>query len=270
MILGQEPWRPTNERRIDLHGFDLLERTRLLGCWIANGAEPPQVENRSERWQEIRLPSALVHHVYLSSDSGRERRQLLLALADAVRESSLPILVCGDFNLAPCTNDGWYGEQNSKWTTASEREALGQLIAAGQLVDTTAPSITGRQEFSFERQQGGKMGRFRCDLVLGEDCLCRALDVTYDHGVRSGIDAFTDHSAIVIEFAGGRYADANRFSGGTLGEHLERRGCRTWAIYVNRGDLISQNGYQAKARIPDCTKANRTGHSLRSRREKHP
>src|SRR5579872_2444594 len=37
LVLGQEPWRPTNEREIDLQGFDLLERTRLLGCWLAAG-----------------------------------------------------------------------------------------------------------------------------------------------------------------------------------------------------------------------------------------
>ncbi len=157
------------------------------------------MEDAGERWQVLRLPSLAVHHVYLSPHSSKERREHLLALARSIDPTEGSI-VMGDFNLAPRSQDGIFGDRPSLFTKRSEREAFEALLESSGLLDATATS--GEPEFTFERWQNGKPIRFRCDLALLSTCLRGGAQVIYDHSVRTD-PGFTDHSALVVDVAPG-------------------------------------------------------------------
>ncbi|MFF3358149.1 methyltransferase domain-containing protein [Streptomyces sp. NPDC002917] len=114
----------------------------------------------------------------------------------ATAEKGRPLLVCGDFNLAPRPEDGLFGEETSTFTTEAERQALQQLTQVADLIDTTADEAP---VFTFERIFNGKPSRFRCDLALLSDHLTATTTVTVDASVRSGPKGFTDHSALLID-----------------------------------------------------------------------
>jgi hypothetical protein len=82
--------------------------------------------------------------------------------------------VLGDFNLAPRI-----GDKPSGFTERSEREAFEAPLDSSALVDATA--ATGEPVFTFERWQGGKPIRFRCDLALLSACVGSTAKVIYDH-----------------------------------------------------------------------------------------
>jgi hypothetical protein len=105
-------------------------------------------------------------------------------------------VVLGDFNLAPRQQDGLYGDKPSRYTARWEREAFEALLNSAGLLDATATD--GEPEFTFERRQGGKPIRFRCDLALLSKSVGGTAQVTYDHSVRAR-DGFTDHSAVIVD-----------------------------------------------------------------------
>jgi exonuclease III len=196
-VLGQEPKRSCGEP-VELRGYEIVVNSGLTIAWVRQGLPIPAFVQGSNRWQMIDLGSALVHHVYLSPYSSKERRLALLDLARAITRGK-PTVVIGDFNLAPAPQDGWYGDQISQWTTPSERSALNQLLEAGRLVDSTSVNCFERQEFTFERVQDNRRVRFRCDLALVAADIRGQVKAHYDHSVRTGPDGFTDHSAIIME-----------------------------------------------------------------------
>jgi len=135
--------------------------------------------------------------VYLSPYSSAERRAMLDELARAI--SGTTSVVIGDFNLAPRPEDGLYGDQPSTFTKLPERRAFEHLLGAGDLVDATRPSQGETAAFTFERMQQGRATCFRCDLALVSSHIAGSATVIYDHSVRATPDAFTDHSALILD-----------------------------------------------------------------------
>lgn len=115
----------------------------------------------------------------------------------AAAEGGRPLLICGDFNLAPRPQDGLYDGEVSEFTADTERKALQHLLQSAWLVDTTGAD--GEAKFTFERLFTGKLSRFRCDLALLSDHLAAGVPVAARHEVRTGPEAFTDHSAILLD-----------------------------------------------------------------------
>lgn len=200
VVLAQEPWRRDAEPVV-LKGYNLVGHSQVIAAWVRHGLSASQIVQHAERWQELDVGGVTFHHVYLSPDSSKERRLLLLDLAGAVRDSGKHLVVAGDFNLAPTPEDGFFGGRISQWTKASERTALQKVLTDGNLVDTTSAQSSGRQEFTFERRQSGKALRFRCDLALVSIDIKGVAQTRYDHSVRLGPGSFTDHSAIVVDLA---------------------------------------------------------------------
>jgi exonuclease III len=155
-----------------------------------------------------------VHNVYLSAYSWKDRRDVLLKIAGELRKRNEPLIVAGDFNLAPSSDDGCFGEAPSKFTRQEEREALVDLLKSALLYDSTRCQNGTRAQFTFERLRKGIASRFRCDLALISDSIRSSIAVAYDHSVRKGPCAFTDHSALIIDFMPGDAPTVSNFSGG--------------------------------------------------------
>ena len=201
LLLSQEPFKPRSaEERPYLGGYRLLATSPLISSWIAEKYAAAAVLHRSERWHEISVGALAVHNVYLSPYSSKERREMLVQIAsDVGRAERHADMVVGDFNLAPRPADGHFGGKASNVTKLGEREAFATLLKSGSLYDSTCPEAENATEMTFERFRTNTWSRFRCDLALLSHSLRLSTAVTYDHSVRNGRHAFTDHSAIIVD-----------------------------------------------------------------------
>ncbi len=200
LLLAQEPFKPANQTRPDITGYRLISTTPLVSCWLAECHDCPKVIQHCERWHEVRFNGLDLHNVYLSPHSSKARRELLREMAYTVGGSDEECcVVLGDFNLAPRPEDGVFGDKLSTFTKAGERQAFASLISSGKLVDATCPEPGAPGEFTFERIHKGQSSRFRCDLALVSESLRGSAAIAYDHSVRQGAGAFTDHSAVLVD-----------------------------------------------------------------------
>ncbi|MFD8263596.1 endonuclease/exonuclease/phosphatase family protein [Streptomyces griseoluteus] len=197
IVLAQEPFKPADRTPPALGGFACAGGDGHLAIWVSEDLVPPAVSSPAAWVQRVELEWLVILQVHLDAYAGASRAAQLAELAAmATAEKGRPLLVCGDFNLAPRPADGLFGEETSTFTTEAERQALQQLTRAASLVDTTAdePPV-----FTFERIFNGKPSRFRCDLALLSDHLTATTTVTVDASVRNSPAAFTDHSALLID-----------------------------------------------------------------------
>lgn len=197
VVLAQEPFKPADRTPPVLGGFTFAGGDGHLAAWISEDLVPPAASSPRTWVQRIELEWLVVLQVHLDAHSGASRRAQLAELASmAAAEDGRPLLVCGDFNLAPRPEDGLFGEEASTFTTDMERRVLRQLTQAAGLVDTTAETPPA---FTFERVRSGRRSRFRCDIALLSDHLAATATITPDATVRTGPKAFTDHSALLID-----------------------------------------------------------------------
>ncbi|MET7778105.1 methyltransferase domain-containing protein [Streptomyces mirabilis] len=197
IVLAQEPFKPADRTPPVLGGFAFAGGDGHLAAWISEGFAPPAVSTPAPWVQRIELEWLVVLQVHLDAYAGASRATQLTELAAmATAEKGRPLLVCGDFNLAPRPEDGRFGEETSTFTTEAERQVLQQLMQVADLVDATAEEVPA---FTFERVFNGKPSRFRCDLALLSGHLTETTTVTVDAAVRSGPAAFTDHSALLVD-----------------------------------------------------------------------
>ncbi len=180
--------------------MDLVAGDGHVACWAK------QKVVRLIRYSDIpavfvESDSTLICCIYLSAYSSRVRVRQLDALRCSLMDNAKPLVLVGDFNLAPMPMDGRYGDDESKWTSAGERAALTRLLAEIGLVDLTTCVRLGGQQYTFERINKGKWTRFRCDLAFATEG--NAFVARYDHEVRSGSNAFTDHSACIVDLRPG-------------------------------------------------------------------
>ncbi|MGI5441435.1 methyltransferase domain-containing protein [Streptomyces shenzhenensis] len=197
IVLAQEPFKPAERTPPALAGFAFAGGDGHLAAWVSEDLASPTVSSPAPWVQRVELEWLVVLQVHLDAYGGASRAAQLAELAAmATAEMGRPLLICGDFNLAPRPADGLFGEESSACTTEAERTALHQLMRVACLVDTTADEVP---VFTFERVFNGKPSRFRCDLALLSDHLTATTTVTADALVRSGPAAFTDHSALLID-----------------------------------------------------------------------
>ncbi|MEV7275577.1 endonuclease/exonuclease/phosphatase family protein [Streptomyces sp. NPDC093111] len=197
IVLAQEPFKPAERTPPTLGGYVFAGGDGHLAAWISEDLAPPAVTCPAPWVQRVELEWLAVLQVHLDAYAGASRAAQLAGLAAmATAEQGRPLLVCGDFNLAPRPEDGLFGEETSTLTTEAERRALQQLTQAANLDDTTAGKVP---VFTFERVFNGRPSRFRCDLALLSGHLTGTTTVTVDSSVRSGPAAFTDHSALLID-----------------------------------------------------------------------
>jgi hypothetical protein len=198
VLITQEPWKPPNRVPVILPGFCPAGGDGRLFAWVAEHWENPSSSCPGEFIQRIELGWLVVLNVYLDAYTAAARSlQLSELLAIAAAEEGRPVVVVGDFNLAPRPSDGLTDGRPSSFNNKTDRMPFERLLQSAQLTDMTA--VVPSPEFTVVRQLSGRLIKFRCDLALMPDQLMPAAVVTYDHGTRDGDRAFTDHSAILID-----------------------------------------------------------------------
>jgi exonuclease III len=197
LLAVQEPIASKQSNPEQLAGLHLLFGTEDVACWVEQG-NTAYADDLQIPGIVVEIEGIVVCITYLSSERSSKRVSQLQALRSRLLKCKKPIVLVGDFNLAPSSCDGLYGEATSPWTKKSERIALAEMTRDLDLVDLTSPDQLGQQQFTFERINKGKWTRFRCDLAFAR----RGTGATarYDHSVRLGSQAFTDHSACVVEY----------------------------------------------------------------------
>ncbi|MGW2588206.1 methyltransferase domain-containing protein [Streptomyces virginiae] len=199
VIVAQEPYKPADRRPPLLPGYVFAGGDGHLATWVREDIATPAVSAPTGWAQRVDLGWLTVLQVHLDAYTSAARTTQLGELAAlAAAESGRPLLICGDFNLAPRPQDGLYDGEVSGFTADTERKALQHLLQTAWLVDTTGTD--GEEaEFTFERLFTGKLSRFRCDLALLSDHLAAGVPVAARHEGRTGPEAFTDHSAILLD-----------------------------------------------------------------------
>jgi SAM-dependent methyltransferase len=200
LLFVQEPWKEVNAK------------SSLLPCYIALGGNDKVFVWRKKDYLFniptlladwllcIKLDYLTVFNVYLDAKNSKKRVEQLVFLKEQIAQlGDKPVLLCGDFNIAPSVEDGLFGDDYSRFNTAKERKYFNYLISEGKLIDTTNRKNIGDQQYTIEKFTNSKKLKFRCDLCLISDYFyeCRNILVRYDHTVRNK-QGFTDHSALIM------------------------------------------------------------------------
>ena len=152
--------------------------------------------HKSDRILITQHDSSILINTYFPAGKTTERNEHFQKLSSIIDNLNLtPMLIAGDFNLAPRKKDGWYGNTYSDFTKKSERENFLKFLRKYELYDLGmeldwAPTL--------ERDINGKCSRFRCDLFLLKEDLLELSKMSYDHKFRTQ-KGLSDHSALLVE-----------------------------------------------------------------------
>ena len=192
------------------NGVAILSRLGLERVSRGFAGEPgsPEVQRRAIAADcgELRVWS-----VYVPNGRSLESPQLQYKLAwlDALRAAvgqevaaGHPVVLCGDFNVAPTDDDVWDPAEfvGSTHVSPAEREALDRLVELG-LTDVRPRALKGAP-FTYWDYRAGMFHRgcgMRIDLVLVSDPLVPAVNDAYiDRDARKGQKP-SDHAPVVVE-----------------------------------------------------------------------
>ncbi|MGK5681912.1 exodeoxyribonuclease III [Actinoplanes sp. URMC 104] len=128
-----------------------------------------------------------------------------LRTALAPQAAAGPLVVAGDFNVAPTDDDVWDPRvfAGSTHVTPPEREALAAIRAVG-LRDIVARPMKGDHPFTYWDYRAGMFHQnkgMRIDLVYATDSVAgRVTDAVVDREARKGKGP-SDHAPIVVDLA---------------------------------------------------------------------
>jgi len=197
-LFAQEPWRSRTGLDANFIGWVPVGGNEKVFAWIDSRLELPDHKLIEIFWQRIELGYLVIYNVYLDAYHQTTRASQLRQIRQGViDEKDRPVLIVGDFNLAPNPIDGLFGAQESIFNSEVDREPFRQLLESGHLIDL---GYSKEQPlWTVERELQGSKVQFRCDLALASDYMVHELKLHYDSSIRSGEEAFTDHSALLID-----------------------------------------------------------------------
>jgi exodeoxyribonuclease-3 len=193
------------------NGVAILSRVGIERPVNGFGPDDPDPEARL-LWATcggIRIASAYVpngrsldheHYQYKLGWLARLRAQL-----EAQEDPATPVVLAGDFNIAPADADVYDPRKfvGSTHTSAPEREALAALEAWG-LVDTFRMRQPQERLFSWWDYRAGHFHKhegMRIDLVLGSRPVAeRVRFATIDRNARKGQQP-SDHAPVIVDLA---------------------------------------------------------------------
>ena len=176
---------------------------------FGDGDDDPEARLVWARCGPVRVASAYVpngrsldhdHYRYKLNWLERLRNQLETDL-----DPSEPVVVAGDFNIAPTDEDVWDPTQfvDATHTSRPEREALERIMEWG-LVDTFRRQHREPDLYSWWDYRAGRFHKhqgMRIDLVLASSALAdRVRFATIDRNARKGQQP-SDHAPVIIDFA---------------------------------------------------------------------
>ncbi len=165
---------------------------------------PPAVEARAVgatcgglRFWSLYVPNGRAlddpHYTY--------KLEWLARLRDALSTEPHPLVVTGDFNVAPTDADVWDPSQfeYSTHVTPPERDAITALLELG-LVDLPARPLKGERPYTYWDYRAGRFHKgegMRIDLVLASPSLT-VTDAYVDRDARKGKGP-SDHAPVVVD-----------------------------------------------------------------------
>lgn len=181
------------------------------GCQLDHHRELAQ-----GRWLEVTTEGITIGSIYVPAGAGRGEGgdQGKLAFLEAVArqaydEQGRPLLIAGDFNVAPTDQDiyepSWF--EGSYQTGAAERADLRAILDEGELIDVYRRLHPEESGFTCWDQREGHYGRdygLRIDLILASESLasyveeCR-VNHTYRRGYRPSNHAPLDVALCDLE-----------------------------------------------------------------------
>lgn len=193
------------------NGVALLSRVGLDDVRRGFAGEPgfgggPEARAVSARCGGIRFMSVYVPNGRTPDDPHYAYKlQWLAALRDALTSdlAAGPVVVAGDYNVAPTDADVWDPALfvNSTHVTPPERAALAELRALG-LTDVPARPLKGDRPFTYWDYRAGMFHQnkgMRIDLVYASaDVAARVTDALVDREARKGKGP-SDHAPIVVD-----------------------------------------------------------------------
>ncbi len=125
----------------------------------------------------------------------------LTRLRDALSNEPQPLVVTGDFNVAPHDADVWDRSvfDGSTHVTQPERDAISALLDLG-LVDLPARALKGDHPYTYWDYRAGRFHKgegMRIDLVLASPSLT-VTDAYVDRDARKGKGP-SDHAPVVVD-----------------------------------------------------------------------
>jgi len=192
------------------NGVAILSRVGIEDPLDGFGPDDPDPEARL-LWATcggIRVASVYVpngrsldheHYRYKLEWLGRLRSQL------ESEDATSPVVVAGDFNIAPTDDDVWDPAQfvDATHTSPPEREALAAIEAWG-MVDTFRLKQPQPQLYSWWDYRAGRFHKhqgMRIDLVLGSASVAdRVTFATIDRNARKG-QLPSDHAPVIVDLA---------------------------------------------------------------------
>ncbi len=193
------------------NGVAILSKVGLEDPMNGFGPDDPDPEARL-LWATcggVRIASAYVPN---GRSLDHEHYQYKLAWLDRLRtrleqaeDPAQPVVVAGDFNIAPTDDDVWAPEQfvDATHTSAPERDALAAIEAWG-LVDTFRLKQPQPKLFSWWDYRAGRFHKhegMRIDLVLGTAPVAeRVTFATIDRNARKGQQP-SDHAPVIVDLA---------------------------------------------------------------------
>jgi exodeoxyribonuclease-3 len=166
------------------------------------------------RWLQTTCDGLTIGSVYVPAGPTRQERDdsgklaFLKAIASqACSEHSNPVLIAGDFNVAPADDDvyepGWL--EGSYQTAQAEREDLVKILYEGELVDVYRQLHPHEHGFTCWEQRGGHYARdygLRIDLALASSRLAsHIVRCEVKHAYRQGRRP-SNHAPLEVELAG--------------------------------------------------------------------
>lgn len=199
LLITQEPWVSGNPFPEGLPGYGTLGGNDLVHAWCRVSITDARADLLGPTFLVVRARGWMIVDCYLDSSNKRAIRagQMATMRAWLEQHGSAPLLVAGDFNLAPAPEDGLWKGAPSAWNGAVDRGELQRLLDETSMVDLGAPPTP--REWTFVRSNKHGVTEFRCDLALVSRVAAGSTALRYDHGTRSGRGAFTDHSGLVID-----------------------------------------------------------------------
>jgi len=192
------------------NGVAIISRVGLENVTRSFDREPgfPGVESRalSATCGGLRVWSIYVPNGRtLDSEHYTYKLEWLRALLEALRvekSRAFPLVVCGDFNIAPADDDVWDPAAfvGSTHVSVPEREAFASLVGLG--LDDIHPRAMKGRPFTYWDYRAGMFHQgngMRIDLVLMDHAAAaRITDAYIDREARKGKGP-SDHAPVVID-----------------------------------------------------------------------
>lgn len=179
-------------------GFTFLGGDEVLSIWCKQEFSFSVPKRISGFIQKFDVGYVTFYNIYLDAYKKRNRKNQLEYISTVLQDtsSSNPLILLGDFNIAPRDIDGIFNNKVSSFNSIIDRGALKNLLEQNNLVD----KIPKSEEiiYTIERIYNGKPIRFRCDLALIHEDILNYINIKYDHTTRKEFN-FTDHSALLID-----------------------------------------------------------------------